>query len=154
LHFTRRDWLKTAALASAGSLSSRVSLAQAGDTVPHAVGAVRTLPRYADALSVPVAIRPRQSVIEVATQEFLHKVHRDLPPTRMWGYGGTWPGPTFEVHRGQSLTVRWLNKLPAKHFLPIDHSIHGADESLPEVRTVVHVHGLKVLPEHDGYPEA
>jgi spore coat protein A len=31
---------------------------------------------------------------------------------------------------------------------------HGAKPPIPEVRTVVHVHGLKVLPESDGYPEA
>jgi spore coat protein A len=72
----------------------------------------------------------------------------------MWGYNGMWPGPTFETRRGQPITVKWTNKLPAKHFLPIDHTIHGAEESLPEVRTITHVHGLKVLPEHDGYPEA
>ena len=50
--------------------------------------------------------------------------------------------------------MKWINELPTKHFLAIDPSIHGAEEGTPEVRTVVHVHGAKVLPEHDGYPEA
>ena len=72
----------------------------------------------------------------------------------MWGYNGTWPGPTFETRSGQPITVKWINELPTKHFLAIDPSIHGAEEGTPEVRTVVHVHGAKVLPEHDGYPEA
>jgi len=154
LQFSRREWLKTAALAGGGILSPKFSLALAADTVPHAAGAVRTLPSFVDVLPTPAVIHPSQSLIEVAMREFLHKVHRDLPPTKMWGYGGSWPGPTFQVRRGQPLAVKWINKLPSKHFLPIDHTIHGADESLPEVRTVVHVHGLKVLPEHDGYPEA
>jgi spore coat protein A len=153
LGLTRRDWLKTAALTGAGALSPKLLLAQAADAVPHAPGALRNLARYVDPLPVPVVIRPKGPV-EVTMREFLTKVHRDLPPTRMWGYNGTWPGPTFETRRGQPITVKWTNKLPAKHFLPIDHTIHGAEESLPEVRTITHVHGLKVLPEHDGYPEA
>ncbi len=40
-----------------------------------------------------------------------------------------------------------------KHFLPIDHRLHGADAGKPEVRTVVHVHGAKTPPESDGWPE-
>lgn len=87
-------------------------------------------------------------------REFRHKAHRDLPPTTMWGYNGMWPGPTFELRRGQSISVNWINELPTRHFLPIDHTIHGAEESLPEARAVVHVHGAQVLPENDGYPEA
>src|SRR4029077_2032332 len=66
----------------------------------------------------------------------------------------TWPGPTFETRSGQPITVKWINELPTKHFLAIDPSIHGAEEGTPEVRTVTHVHGAKVLPENDGYPEA
>ena len=38
--------------------------------------------------------------------------------------------------------------------MPLDTTIHGAGPSLPEVRTVVHLHGNKVLPGSDGYPEA
>jgi spore coat protein A len=154
LHVTRREWLKTAALAGVASLSSRLSLGQSANAVPHAAGVMRNLARYVDPLPVPAVARPKQGVVEVTMQEFLHKVHRDLPPTRMWGYNGTWPGPTLETRRGQPSMVRWTNKVPTKHFLPIDHTIHGAEESLPEVRTITHVHGLKVLPEHDGYPEA
>jgi spore coat protein A, manganese oxidase len=153
LNFSRREWLQMALCAGAGSLSSRPSLAQAADTVPHAAGAMRHLARYVDPLPVPEVIRPKGPV-EVTMREFSRKVHRDLPPSRMWGYNGTWPGPTFETRRGQPITVKWTNQLPTKHFLPIDHTIHGAEESLPEVRTITHVHGLKVLPEHDGYPEA
>src|SRR5580658_7316479 len=65
-----------------------------------------------------------------------------------------WPGPTFEVRRGQRVQVRWINELPTKHFLPIDRTIHGADALAPDVRTVVHVHGARTWPDSDGYPEA
>ncbi len=117
----------------------------------------KQLTPYVDALPTLTVIRPSQhpgSVVQVPMREIRQKVHRDLPPTRMWGYNGTWPGPTFEVRTAQPISVKWINELPTKHFLAIDPSIHGAEEGTPEVRTVVHVHGAKVLPEHDGYPEA
>jgi spore coat protein A len=89
----------------------------------------------------------------VAMQQFESKVHRDLKPTRVWGYASSSPGPTFETRSGQGLLVEWVNELPEKHFLPIDHRIHGAEADKPEVRTVVHLHGAKAPPESDGYPE-
>ena len=65
-----------------------------------------------------------------------------------------WPGPTFDVRKGQPLTVKWANHLPKKHFLPLDYSIHGAGQDVPQVRTVTHVHGARVMPDSDGYPDA
>ena len=65
-----------------------------------------------------------------------------------------WPGPTFEVRKGQPLSIKWSNQLPTKHFLPIDYTIHGSEENVAEVRTVTHVHGVQVLPESDGYPDS
>lgn len=50
--------------------------------------------------------------------------------------------------------VTWKNGLPAMHLFTRDPTIHGAEPPIPDVRTVVHLHGHKVLPEHDGYPEA
>jgi spore coat protein A, manganese oxidase len=83
-------------------------------------------------------------------------VHPDLPPTKLWGFNGTWPGPTFETRTGQPVQVQWVNNLPNKHLLDYayDTTIHGADMGEPRVRTVVHLHGAKVLPDSDGYPEA
>ena len=82
-----------------------------------------------------------------------YKVHRDLKPTRMWGLGSSSPGPTLEVQSGHGMLVEWANELPTAHFLPIDHNIHGAEADKPDVRTVIHMHGAKVPPEGDGYPE-
>ncbi len=86
-------------------------------------------------------------------REAAAKLHRDLPPTRLWTFDGCFPGPTLEVRAGQPVVVEWANRLPDRHFLPIDHSLHGAERSLPEVRAVVHVHGAKAPPQSDGYPE-
>ena len=89
----------------------------------------------------------------VAMREIEVQVHRDLKPTRCWSYGAGMPGPTFDVRSGEPIAVEWKNELPARHFLPIDHTLCGADAKLPDVRTVVHVHGSRVPPESDGYPD-
>jgi spore coat protein A, manganese oxidase len=89
----------------------------------------------------------------VAMGAFETKVHRDMKPTRMWGFGGTFPGPTFDLASGQEVLVEWANELPQQHFLPIDYTLHGAERDNPQVRAVSHLHGAKVPPHSDGYPE-
>jgi spore coat protein A, manganese oxidase len=81
------------------------------------------------------------------------RVHRDLPPTRMWTIGDGFPGTTIETQSGHGLIVDWANQLPAHHFLPIDHTLEGAGPSVPEVRAVIHLHGGRTPPNSDGYPE-
>jgi spore coat protein A len=124
------------------------------------------LARFVDPLPIPPVLAPEGSrpdptnpraslpYYRVAMREAEVKLHRDLPPTRVWTYGGTMPGPTIETRSGRGLLVEWANELPDRHFLPIDHTLHGAHADAPEVRTVVHVHGAKVPPESDGFPEA
>jgi spore coat protein A, manganese oxidase len=112
------------------------------------------LTKYVDALPVPEKARPlRKRHYRVTMREFQAKVHRDLAPTTFWGYDGMSPGPTFEARSGEAITVEWVNNLPTKHLLPVDHALHGAGSAVPEVRTVVHLHGGRVPPESDGNPE-
>jgi spore coat protein A, manganese oxidase len=112
------------------------------------------LPKYVDALPVPEKARPlRKGHYRVTMREFQARIHRDLAPTTFWGYEGMSPGPTFEARSGEAVTVEWVNSLPAQHLLPVDPAIHGAGGDVPEVRTVVHLHGAKVPPESDGNPE-
>lgn len=89
----------------------------------------------------------------IAMAEFEDKVHRDLKPTRLWGYAAASPGPSFETRSGQGVLVEWVNELPGQHLLPIDHSLHGAEQDKAAVRAVVHLHGGKVPAASDGYPE-
>jgi len=98
--------------------------------------------------------RSPQDPILIDARACRQKIHRDLPPTTLWGYNGIWPGPTIEVRRNKPIAVKWTNSLPMRHLLPIDNSIHGAEKSLPTVRSVAHLHGGAVAPENDGYPEA
>jgi spore coat protein A len=109
---------------------------------------------FVDALPIPPVLTPGAATVDVHMRQFHQKLHRDLPPTKLWGYNGTYVGPTIETRTGAPTSVQWLNDLPATHFLPIDHTIHGAEANVPDVRTVVHLHGAKVLPDSDGYPEA
>jgi spore coat protein A len=113
-----------------------------------------TLASYVTPLAIPPVIRPRAATVEMQMRPFRHRAHSDLPPATMWGYNGMWPGPTFEVRKGQPISVKWINQLPKKHFLPLDYTIHGEGQDVPEVRTVTHVHGARVMPESDGYPDA
>jgi spore coat protein A len=124
-----------------------------------------TLTRFVDPLPIPPVARPAGHrthpaypgrtlpYYRIEMRAFRTRLHRELPPTALWGYDGRSPGPTFETMRGEPLLIEWINGLPQKHFLPIDHTIHGAERSKPQVRTVTHVHGARVPAESDGWPE-
>ena len=62
------------------------------------------------------------SLYRIPVHEFFAKIHRDVSPTRFWGYGNSLPGPTIEARSGDEIAIEWSNNLPAKHFLPIDHT--------------------------------
>jgi spore coat protein A len=112
---------------------------------------------FVDALPIPQIAKPvrngRVPFYRIPIGEFFSKVHRDVPATRFWGYGDSVPGPTIEARSGDEIRVEWPNRLPPRHFLPIDHNLMGAEKGLPDSRTVVHVHGARVPPESDGWPE-
>jgi len=168
LSLTRRGFLQNGSLAAI-SLAVPQTLSQ----VPAAKSAPKfrtqlnasSLTPFVDALPIPEIAHPvdhrpspadpaqKLPYYRVAMRPFETKIHRDMKPTRLWGYGGASPGPTFETRSGQGLLVEWANELPDAHFLPIDHSIHGAEATKPDVRTVVHLHGAKAPPDSDGYPD-
>jgi FtsP/CotA-like multicopper oxidase with cupredoxin domain len=52
--------------------------------------------------------------------------------TRVWGYNGTFPGPTIKARSGRRTVVTHTNKL--------------------RVPSVVHLHGGMTRPESDGFP--
>ncbi|WP_270181107.1 multicopper oxidase family protein [Alkalihalobacillus sp. CinArs1] len=117
------------------------------------------LEQFVDRLPIMPVIQPQSfkdqiPFYEVTMKESLLKLHRDLPPTRVWGYNGLFPGPTFQVFRDHPVRVLWKSDLPQKHFLPIDTTVHGANHGAPKVRTVVHLHGGVTPDTSDGYPEA
>ncbi len=122
---------------------------------------------YVDPLPLPAVAQPVSGTsggaahYVIAMTEFNQQLHRDLPPTRVWGYGGSYPGPTIEARRNQTVTVTWVNdlrdpqgNLRTTHYLPVDECLRGPDVTGSTPVTVVHVHGSKVASENDGQPEA
>lgn len=158
---SRRAFLRSAGFALAG-LQLKPSIAS---EQPAPALDPSTLPAFVDPLPMPMVVRPSGrrphphhfgEIIpwyRIAVRERLVKIHRDLPPTRMWCFGDSFPGPTIETRSGQPMLVEWENQLPARHFLPIDHTLDGAGPGVPNVRAVVHLHGGRTPAESDGYPE-
>ena len=161
---TRRKFLQQSGLVSASLIFPQALHIRHTPPVRPLIDP-NSLAQFVDALPIPEIARtteyrpsPANPAAKLPYYRFVmrqveSKVHRDMKPTRFWGFGSSSPGPTLETRSGQGLLVEWVNELPATHFLPIDHNIHGAEADKPEVRAVVHLHGAKAPPESDGYPE-
>jgi spore coat protein A len=87
-------------------------------------------------LAVPPVLAPARTD---ATTDYYEITQRAaaaeiLPgvPTTIWGYNGTFPGPTIVSRSGRRTVATHRNELP--------------------VPVVVHLHGGRTPPEHDGYP--
>ncbi|HAB19179.1 MAG TPA: multicopper oxidase domain-containing protein [Verrucomicrobiota bacterium] len=123
-----------------------------GDPITNIVPFVDPLP--IPAFAVPTGTINGAPVYELAMTEFMHRFHRDLPEMPVWGYGGSYPGPTIQAVVNQPIYVRWIDQLPVHYppWLPpnpINHGVHG-----DLVQNVVHLHGGANRPEFDGHPEA
>lgn len=141
--------------ATAGQVGNSLCMHAMGDAtrMPGLVDPARLAP-FVDVLPMPPVLRADATrPLRVRMAETAQVLHRDLPPTTLWTYGGHYPGPTIEARKGQPFDVVWENALPARHFLPVDHAICGAEADKPEVRAIVHLHGAKVPRKDDGYPE-
>ncbi|MGH3357423.1 MAG: multicopper oxidase family protein [Nocardioidaceae bacterium] len=93
-------------------------------------------PKYQRALPVPKRLRPVRSdrttdYFEIVQSEAQQEIIPGLRTT-VWGYEGTFPGPTLESRGGRRTVVRHRNELP--------------------VSVVVHLHGGRTPPASDGYP--
>ncbi|HEY7838264.1 MAG TPA: multicopper oxidase domain-containing protein [Terriglobales bacterium] len=145
---SRRQFLANALASGALPLLPRPTY-----PTPRTLDATR-LSKFVDPLPRPaVAVPIAPGRYRITMRATACQLHRDLPPTICWTYGGSVPGPTIETHSGSPFSVEWRNELPARHFLPIDHTLDGAGPGLPDVRAVVHMHGARVPAASDGYPE-
>ncbi|KAH9214067.1 bilirubin oxidase precursor [Leptodontidium sp. 2 PMI_412] len=71
---------------------------------------------------------------EIHIKGFTQQVYPELPPTRLVGYNGISPGPTFHMTFGTEAVVRFINE--------------GNDKP-----TVTHLHGSITHPPWDGWAE-
>ncbi len=145
---TRRALLKGAAALAAGMAAPERAfpvsqVAAAPGSVALTINA-NTLAHYVDPLPLPKIAQPcgfhadpentalRLPLYRMTMRQIEAKLHRDLPATRLWGFESSSPGPAFETRSGQGLIVEWVNELPNKHFLPIDHNAaRGRSQSAP-----------------------
>ena len=101
----------------------------------------------------PLPILPVAQSTTLVEKQLSRKVHRDLPPTTLWGFddgtGARSPGPTIEARAGTPLDITWQNALPASHVLGVDRCL--APDDVP--RSIIHLHGGHVPAASDGYPD-
>ena len=128
---------------------------------------------FVDKLPIPprrIVSEPTRLVVRLETAT--HRFHRDLPPSRVWAYDGSLPGPTIEVPRGVALEVLWENHLSGP--LPVivtvapEYAVDGVpaqclpgrSRGLPNAAaaaltgfSVVHLHGAMTHASSDGWAE-
>lgn len=160
MRFTRRRFLSLAAAGGLGAVLPGCSTSER--FVSFLSPVAKTLERFVDALPIPPVLRSigtdadGEKLYQVVMSPFRQVLHRDLPATLLWGYNGTYPGPTIEARVGELIRVLWVNGLPLEHLFLVDPTIHcgqNAPNCSPAVRTVVHVHGGNQPADSDGYPE-
>ena len=132
-----------------------------------------SLTKFKDCLRVPPTLRPQikadqQYILRVHMRPARVQLHSELPPSEVWTYEGSLPGPTIEVSRGQRLQVEWINAIPEDQPYPIT-AVTAPDGSQNEPGrsgrpanstvatlppwTVVHLHGGRTIANSDGWTE-
>jgi spore coat protein A, manganese oxidase len=95
----------------------------------------------------------------------LRNSNGDTLLTPVWGYNGTYPGPTIVAKKDIPVEVFWLNNLTEAngdllpHLLPVDTSLHWAlshheNWETMGIPVVTHLHGGHSESASDGLPEA
>lgn len=127
-------------------------------TSPQAFTPDKIPPQYLDPLPILPRLQPYSDErgarkYRVRIMQFRQQLHSRLPSATVWGYEGRYPGPVIEGRVNEPVTIEWINQLPEKHLFSIDPKIHGAQPSVPAVRTVTHLHGAHTPSRSDGLPE-
>src|SRR5262249_30498860 len=123
---------------------TRASTVLAGFAAPALVHAAavraQTQPSPVPQFRVPLPIPKVLSPVRADSTTDYYELSQDeawteiIPGvrTRIWGYSGTFPGPTIKARRGRKSVVTHINRLG--------------------VPSVVHLHGGITRPESDGFP--
>jgi spore coat protein A len=107
----------TRATARSDSLRHPITRFEVPLPMPHVLEPIRT-----DATTDYYEIVQREARVEILPGRH----------TVIWGYNGTFPGPTIKARRGRTVIVRQVNRLATP--------------------TVVHLHGGLTPPASDGFP--
>jgi FtsP/CotA-like multicopper oxidase with cupredoxin domain len=68
---------------------------------------------------------------------------RHLPPSRIWGFNGQFPGPMINARYGEPVVVRFHNQL---------RKLDPQDFGSPHAEFLTHLHNGHTAPESDGNP--
>ena len=165
---TRREFLKTTIVAGTALALFRGSEGKvwAFSQSPKLRKFVAPLPGLGPG-GIPIATPttnsayPGADFYQLSAQQFTQQMHPDLPnPTRLWGYVDmttnkpAYLGPIIVAQRGKPVVIRMKNNLPAKHLLPVDSSLDGADNGAAPNRMTLHLHGGLVPWTSDGGPHS
>src|SRR4030095_15868009 len=166
MKFTRRQFLKSAAVAGAGLAvpwKYGVQSAKAAASSPNLTKWIQPL-RGLGPAGIPVVqgmadpVFANTTLFQITAGEFEDQLHPELGPTKLWGYWDTTNpvprhlGGVLINRKGSPARLRVTNTLPAQHILPVDTTIPGAD--LAQNRIAVHLHGGLVPWISDGGPFA
>ncbi|GAB3898445.1 hypothetical protein GCM10029964_082830 [Kibdelosporangium lantanae] len=92
--------------------------------------------RFSSTLAIPQQLQPTRQTSDTDYYEIVQSATTaEILPglkTPIWGYNGTFPGPTIVQNPGRDVVVTHRNNLP--------------------VPTVVHLHGGAIPHDSDGYP--
>ncbi|GAA2135452.1 multicopper oxidase domain-containing protein [Kitasatospora kazusensis] len=135
------------------------------------------LTKFADPLRIPPTITPDPGSgddggtdVTVLLTAAEVRLHSELPPTPMWTYQGSFPGPTIQVRRGQRLRVAWENRITTPYpaqvgnipaiTMPPAENVPGIDPALLNQQaaalpswTVTHLHGAVTGGGQDGWTD-
>lgn len=148
--------------------------------MPNNNGKIKLVP-FIDCLKIPPTIQldevNNSSWTKLTVEMYLAtvKLHSQLPPTHVWTYKGSFPGPTIVVRQHQNVQVEWVNKLtgaiPVKSIHALTPPSNASSEAIPQNEpgfsgetpdekvaalpawTVVHLHGEKSKADSDGWTE-
>jgi spore coat protein A len=173
----RRKFLEAGAAVGVGTMlplkigRAAEQLSRAGTAAPGGGGISPTLTKFVDPLPLPPAYAPNAVIngvpfYEIPMKAFTQKLHRDLPPTYLWGYGGTFPSRSIIATVGQPIRIRWRNDLvlpdPKKGIVGDVHPLAASIDRVnvdgvagnPDQRIATHLHGGHVPWQSDGGPKA
>lgn len=153
----------------------RMTSEPANHITPPAGPPPAPLTPFIDPLPVPrrLIAAEQRGRLTVRIRAGEHRFHRDLPPSPVWGYDGTVPGPTIETERGQHVTVDWRNEIDAPMPVAVTvapahadadgvpvQCVPGLSGGTPDPHaqalggyTVVHLHGGMTPASYDGWAE-
>ena len=172
MRITRRQFLKSAAIAGAGlalplkfGVRSAYPFAQSPTNIPKFVN---SLPGLGPA-GVPLATKTTQTFAGLSTdvynlrvREYTQLMDPALPgPTTLWGYAdingaNRYLGGVVVATRGTPVLFNLTNQLPNHQIIPIDLTIMASEKKtvgdLPLNRIVTHLHGGLTPWFSDGTP--